>query len=281
MDKEYRYSKKVILFFSSLIVIGLIFTIIFKSPAKTENIKAMMSDAVLHQVHKVAFFGLEVNPALVGSFIVVLLLLTLALCLRVFSIPRFKQVPTNLQLVIESVISYYITMAKEDSHEHYKPNAFYITVAAIYIFFGTLFELLGWPAITTHGSSLALPAPLADMNAAIAMGGTTYLFILISGLRVNGLRGLGLGLKEFSLPLSMSFRLFGSLLSGLLVTELVYFALLTSFVLPVLVAVLFTLIHAIVQAYVLTMLTSHYYGEVTEMKKEEVEGNPQIKGEIN
>jgi len=61
----------------------------------------------------------------------------------------------------------------------------------------------------------------------------------------------------------MSFRLFGALLSGLLVTELVYYYVSLSFVLPVVVAVLFTLLHALIQTYVLTMLTALFYGEVS------------------
>ena len=62
----------------------------------------------------------------------------------------------------------------------------------------------------------------------------------------------------------MSFRLFGALMSGLLGTDLVYHYITLSFVLPVIVAVLFTLLHALIQTYVLTMLTSVFYGEVTE-----------------
>ena len=37
-----------------------------------------------------------------------------------------------------------------------------------------------------------------------------------------------------------------------------------SYVVPVIVGVLFTLLHALIQAYVLTMLTSLFYGEVSE-----------------
>ena len=62
----------------------------------------------------------------------------------------------------------------------------------------------------------------------------------------------------------MSFRLFGAMLSGLLVTELVYYYTALNYVLPVVVAVLFTLLHALIQTYVLTMLTSVFYGEVSE-----------------
>ena len=81
--------------------------------------------------------------------------------------------------------------------------------------------------------------------------------------------GIGKALKEFSLPISMSFRLFGALLSGLLVTELVYYFVSLSFVLPVIVGVLFTLLHALIQTYVLTMLTALYYGEVSEPSHKE------------
>mgnify|MGYP000281740970 CR=1 FL=1 len=56
----------------------------------------------------------------------------------------------------------------------------------------------------------------------------------------------------------------GTLLNGLLVTELVYYYVQLSYVLPVLVGVLFTLLHALIQAYVLTMLTALFYGEVSE-----------------
>ena len=107
------------------------------------------------------------------------------------------------------------------------------------------------------------PAVLSDINAAISLGCLSYLVILSGGVAQNGARGVGNTLKDFSLPISMSFRLFGALLSGLLVTELVYYYVNLSFVLPVVVAVLFTLLHALIQTYVLTMLTALFYGEVS------------------
>ena len=119
-------------------------------------------------------------------------------------------------------------------------------------------------AVTAAGMSVILPAPLSDINGAIALGCLSYLVILSGGIVSNKLRGVGRTLKEFSLPISMSFRLFGALLSGMLVTELVYYYLALSFVLPVIVGVLFTVLHALIQTYVLTMLTTLFYGEVSE-----------------
>ena len=120
--------------------------------------------------------------------------------------------------------------------------------------------------MTDAGVTVSLPAPIADINGAIAMGVLSYCFILGAGFVHGGVRG-GLGvLKDFSLPISMSFRLFGALLSGLLVTELVYYYALTSFVLPVVVGVLFTLMHAVIQTFVLSTLVSFFYGEAVEPK---------------
>ena len=45
---------------------------------------------------------------------------------------------------------------------------------------------------------------------------------------------------------------------------MVYYYAALSYVLPVIVGVLFTLLHALIQAYVLTMLVSTFYGESTE-----------------
>ena len=43
-----------------------------------------------------------------------------------------------------------------------------------------------------------------------------------------------------------------------------------SFVLPVIVGVLFTLLHAVIQTYVLSTLVSVFYGEAVEPKPEKI-----------
>ena len=178
-------------------------------------------------------------------------------------IPRFKLVPGKFQLVLETVVGIFDGMAKGNSHINGFLGA-YIFAAGSYIFTGTLFELLGVQVMTTGGHPISLPAPMADVNGAIMMGCLSYLVIMSGGIVGNGVKGIGKTLKDFSLPLSLSFRLFGALISGALVTELVYYYTAMSYVVPVIVGVLFTLLHALIQAYVLTMLTSLFYGEVSE-----------------
>ena len=235
------------------------------SPGRSETVQEAMRDAVLHNINQISLFGLkEVNPGMISAFLVTAALLIAAVLIRVLVIPRFRYVPGKFQLVLEEAVGLFDRMSRGDSPHRCKFLGAYIFAAGAYIFVGTLFELLGIQAVTVHGHSITLPAPLSDVNAAIALGTLSYLVILSGGVASNGVKGVGRTLKEFSLPISMSFRLFGALLSGLLVTELVYYYVNLSFVLPVVVGVLFTLLHALVQTYVLTMLVSMYYGEVSE-----------------
>ena len=238
--------------------------IVIGAKPRSGEISDELTDAVLHEEKKISLFGWEVNPAAISALIVTAILLIFAVCVRVFAVPRFKEVPGKFQLVIEKVVDFFDNMARTNSPHSNGFLSCYIFSAGCYIFVGTLFELFGVQAVATNGYSVSLPAPLSDVNAAIAMGCMSYLVIFFGGIIKTRVRGFLLALKEFSLPISMSFRLFGALLSGLLVTELVYYTISLSIVLPVIVGVLFTLLHALIQTYVLVVLTATYFGEVTE-----------------
>ena len=245
----------------------------------TESVKEAMRDGVLHEVNKINFLGIEVNPAVLSAYIVTGIILLAAALIRIFAIPKFKLIPGKFQSLLEMPVEFFSGMAKTNSPHKSGFAGAYIFSAGIYIFLSTLFELLGIQAVTTHGASIALPAPIADINAAIAMGVLSYIVILGAGIICGGAKGALNVLKDFSLPISMSFRLFGALLSGLLVTELVYYYFSLSFVLPVFVGVLFTLLHAVIQTYVLTTLVSIFYGEAVEPRKKSKHSRKNFKKE--
>ncbi len=262
MTKKTR--RVLLITFACVLAAILIAAILVPSVQKEESIQETMTDAVLHESNKISLFGLEVNPGLISAFVITGVLFVVALLIRIFVIPKFTLIPGKFQAALEKLVDLFGGVARENSP--HRPNVLsaYIFVAGTYIFFSTLFELFGVQALTTKGYPISLPAPLSDINGAIAMGCTTYLFIMRGGIAANKMKGLGNTLKDFSLPISMSFRLFGALLSGLLVTELVYYTQSLSYVLPVFVAVMFTLLHALIQAYVLITLAALFYGEVTE-----------------
>ena len=265
MDKKKKIRSGILFGVAFLVLlVGSILTGMLNS-GESEDIAVVMRDAVLHDKFKVSLFGLiDVNPGLISAFIVTGIFLVFCLIVRIFVIPRFKTIPGKFQMFLEQMVEIFDNMGKNNSPHAYRFISAYIFAAGAYICISTLFELFGVQVITTLGTPISLPAPLSDINGAVCMGCLTYLVILGGGIAVNGIKGVGKTLKEFSLPISMSFRLFGAMLSGALVTELVYSTLVMSYGVPVLVGVLFTLLHALIQAFVLTTLASTYFGEVTE-----------------
>lgn len=260
--------KRFLLLWLCICVVLLVSALAVPGGGESETIQEAMRDAVLHETNQISLFGLwAVNPGYISSLVVTVVLLVAALLIRVFFIPRFQYVPGRFQMLLEQAVGMFDGLAKSNSPWRNGFLGAYVFAAGAYIFTGTLFELFGFQAIATNGNSVTLPAPLSDVNGAIMLGVLSYLVIFSGAIAGNGIRGIGSALKEISLLISMSFRLFGALLSGLLVTELVYYYVQLSFVLPVLVGVLFTLLHALIQSYVLTMLTALFYGGMSERKE--------------
>ncbi len=267
--------KSIIIFAVIIAVIIICLCFVKTKTGETESIQVAMRDAVLHETKKVDFLGMQVNPGLISAFCVTGMFLIFGLFVRFIAVPRFKKIPGKFQMLLETVVGLFDNMAKTNSPRMNSFLGAYIFMAGAYIFVGTIFELFGFQVITTTGESTSLPAPLADINGAIVMGCLSYLIIMSGGVIANKFKGFAKTLKDFSLPISMSFRLFGALLSGALVTELVYYYPLTRYGFPIIVGVLFTLLHALIQAYVLTTLTSVFYGEVSE-KTQKAPKQPKI-----
>ena len=177
-----------------------------------ETIQVAMKDAVLHETHHVNFMGMEVNPGLISGFVVTGMFLVFGLIVRFFVIPKFKKIPGKFQMFLETAVGLFDNMAKSNSPHMNRFLGAYIFTAGSYIFIGTLFELLGVQATTVSGSSISLPAPLADINGAIMIGCLSYLVIMSGGLIANGFKGVLKTLKDFSLPISMSFTRYNNIL---------------------------------------------------------------------
>lgn len=202
----------------------------------------------------VDFLCFKVHPSFYSALVVTVLLLFAALLIRIFAIPRFKTVPGKFQALLEKCVEFFSGVANEHLCSPNNYIGAYCFCSGIYIFFGTCVELLGFEAVFT------------DLNACIAMALASFFSILAIAVRTNGIKGVGNVLKDFSMPISMSFRLFGAMLSGLLVGKLVYNFLFLSFAVPVFVGVLFTLLDALIQTFVYITLTSIFFGENTERK---------------
>lgn len=219
------------------------------------SIGELMSESLFPE--DVDFFGIGVSPSFYSALIVTAVLLLFAVIVRIFVIPRFKKIPGKFQLLLETLVKFFDNLAKSNSPEYNTFLGAYIFSAGMYIFMGTVIEMFGFRAA------------LGDLSSCLVMGIMSFSVILSGGFMHNKVKG-GLGaLKDFSLPISMTFRLFGAIIGGVLINELVYvgFSFLSkTVILPIFVNIMFTLMHAVVQTYVLTLLTSMFYGEAAEPK---------------
>ena len=198
MKQEKKNSRVRLILVMIVLLAALLAAIFLTDPGgeKTESIQAVMKDAVLHEDNQMAFLGMQVNPSVISDWVVTGLLLVVAALLRIFAIPHFKLVPGKLQSALEALVSFFRDMAKSYSPHRNGFLGVYIFSAGMYIAVGTLFELLGIQGVTTEGMSMSLPAPLSDINAAIAMGLMSYGVIMSGGIASNGGRGILLTLRR-------------------------------------------------------------------------------------
>ncbi|MDR2267765.1 MAG: F0F1 ATP synthase subunit A [Christensenellaceae bacterium] len=221
-----------------------------------------MREAVQEAINpeKVNFLGLQANPAIYSALIASGLIIAFAIIVRIFVIPRFKKNPKGLQLILESFTTYFdrsATSSLEEKHGSFVGP--YIFTMATFIAVGTLIEVLGFrPAF-------------ASINSSFACGVSTFLIINICGFREKKLHRIRRYvpnvmniMSDLAVPLSLSLRLFGSIMSGFIIIELLYTSIFMSFAIPAVVTIITTFFHAALQSYLFASLSVIFVKEAIE-----------------
>ncbi len=202
----------------------------------------------------------DITITMFSTCIVTLALIIFAAVLRIFFIPRwnndFKHTSV-LRMFIEWAVGLFDNNSK-DLTENYSGTvgALYFGCSA-FIMFGILIELFG------------LRSPMSDLNCNIILGLITFFAILIIGFMKKRVRRLAHYATVIPLvtdcvvPFSMALRLFGSVYSGYLIMDIVYQTALRN-ILPVVLDPLFTLFHAVMQAYIFMFLSMNFINEALE-----------------
>lgn len=205
-----------------------------------------------------------VNDSVISGFIVVFALLVVALILRLTIIRKWKTTPTGGQMFLEWLVSFFDKSADEMTEKYSGLMGPYTLGAAAYICCGVLIELFG------------LRPVIADVCACLSLALCSFIFIHTLGFAKNKQRRLWHYLNpiniitDLAVPVSMTFRLFGSILSGMVIMDMIYiliegiwyFGL--PLILPAVLTPLFTLFHAFIQSYVFASLTLTFVQEATE-----------------
>lgn len=209
-------------------------------------------------------FGISFSESSIISFSIVMVLLVFLLVFRFVIFPRFKTVPKGFQVFVEWFVSAFENMAKGTvGNQMSKFLGPYIFSVVIFIATNVLVELF------------RIRSPLADINTCLALALMTFILIHFFGLKKHGPIGrvkyyfnpVAVAapirfMDECLTPVSMTFRLFGSILSGMLIMEVVYAY--VPLVVPAFLSVMFTIFHAVIQSYIFGTLTLTFIAEVSE-----------------
>ena len=223
-------------------------------------------------IFKFRLFGyeFEVGNTILITWIIMAVLIILALVFtRKMSVTR----PGKLQIIAEMLVDTVTNICRDSIGAHYRAYVPYIGTLLLYIGLSNIISVFNFiPGIDIF-------PPTKDINVTAALALISILVVIYSGFRRKGFIGwvksladpmplmIPFKLMEYGTkPLSLCLRLFGNVVAGFIIMEL-----LLSFA-PYLgapVSAYFDLFDGILQAYIFVYLTSIYIGEAVEQTEEE------------
>lgn len=216
---------------------------------------------------RVSLFGFSFAKTSVVMWIITAVVLVLALLFRLIAFPRFSpDSPRGLQNVIELSVEAMESFARSNLNDYAGELAPYMYSLAVFMIGAAASELLG------------TRPPTSDIVVTLAMGLITFALINIYGVRKKGLGGRIKGMmnpspimlpmkiiSDVAVPVSLACRLFGNMLGGMIVMDLIK-SVLGGYGsgLPAVAGLYFNLFHPLIQAYIFVILSMTFINEAIE-----------------
>lgn len=219
------------------------------------------------------FGHISITETMVNAWVVMLLIL--GMC--IFFTHNLQKIPKGKQAFIEKVILMLDGLIEQNMGKGCEQYAPYIMTLMLSSMLGTLTSLIGLRSVT------------ADLNTTLGWALMTFAMIIYTNLRYKGLGGYLKGfleplpvmlplniLSEIATPVSMSFRHFGNIAGGMVISTLLIGALgslssalhlpipLLQIGIPGVLSLYFDLFSAGIQAFIFSMLTMAYVGSARE-----------------
>ena len=210
--------------------------------------------------------GIPVTDTVVNSWLIILAVFLICRLLT----RNMQKIPVKKgQLIAEKIVTAIDSLVESTMGSRFIRYAPYILALMTFSLCGSLISLLGARPVT------------ADFNTTLGWALVTFVMIQYHNIRAHGVKGYLKGfvqpiplllplniISEAATPISMSFRHFGNLAAGVVITELVYsgLAALSSALLkidvpvlqigiPAVLSLYFDLFTAVLQAFIFCMLT--------------------------
>lgn len=206
------------------------------------------------------FGGIPVASSIVITWGIMLFLLALSMIF----VRNLKMVPTGSQIYLESAVGWLNNFFEDILGEEGKRYFPYLGTVAIYIGCANLIGILG------------LTPPTKDLNVTAGLSIMSIFLIEYSGFKAKGFKGWVKSFAEpmpllapinflevFIRPLSLCMRLFGNVLGGFVVMELI--KLVAPAIIPIPFSLYFDIFDGLIQTYVFVFLTSLFMKEKIEI----------------
>ena len=215
---------------------------------------------------RIEVMGMSLSTTVILSWCVMAFLVGIAIVLRLTVLRRMQDPPRGTQNVLE------IMVEAAEQYTGSRVEGFGTDLSA-YIFTVVAF-LVGCAVLELFG----LHAPTADITMTFALAFVTFLLINWCGIRRKGVLGRIKSLaqptpvvfpirviSDCAVPVSMACRLFGNMLGGMIVMDLIYKSLGNGAIgIPSVVGLYFNVFHPLIQAFIFITLTLTFINEATE-----------------
>lgn len=215
--------------------------------------------------------GLPITESMRNQWIVMLIIL--GLCL--FLTHNLQKIPTGKQALAEKGVVMLNNLVDSTMGEGCRPYAPFVAAILLSSLFGSLISVIGLRSTT------------ADLNTTLGWALIVFFLIHYNNIKFHGLKAYLKGylepifimaplnvLSEIATPISMSFRHFGNMAGGLVITTLLLSGLaafsnailgflpvpLLQIGIPGVLSLYFDLFTAAMQAFIFSMLTMAYIG---------------------
>lgn len=211
----------------------------------------------------IVIFGYDVSETVLVSWGVMAIIIIAALVLRIFFIPRFKDEPTGVQAALEAAVGW----IEDFAATRMKKRSGFLNV----LLFTLAVTLLGYGIADLAG----FRSPASDPTFTLTIAFMIYIVInvyaivyrkkkknpLIDGASVL-VRTIYKFVSGISTPVSMGCRLFGNMISGTIVMDLIYTALGSAALgIPDIIALYFGVFSSLIQMYIFITLTLTYVAD--------------------
>ena len=220
-----------------------------------------------HAVLNIGGIEIWITDTMISTWIIMGILIAFAVVVRIKS-RKFKDVPKGFQNAVEAVVELFEGYLKT-------------TVGDNLMFLGNWFFTVFVFILLSNLSGLipGMRPPTADWSMTVGLALVTLTLIQVIGVKYRGAKyvksffepmPLFLPINiigELARPISISFRLFGNMLAGLIMMSLIYslFPVFARFVVPAALHVYFDLFSGVLQTYIFCTLSLSFISSAAEV----------------